>query len=193
MRINNLLRWAALFMALALTPFVASGQGKNARLSTAKIAGQGLIVSVKGDKRKQVASAAAKKLNVNPAVIDVAPGAIKVVTPDLTISNVFQIEGSSSQKVQHFIVVENKGSVAAGPCTLKFMYGDTLDALQSVDYKVPAIPPGGSANVNFTPPDKNFHWWLFGVDAGNELKEANFSNNIYLIEFKEGPKEPEIK
>ena len=59
---------------------------------------------------------------------------------------------------------------------------------ESMDFDVPGIPAGKSAKIFFTPPDKKVHWWLFGVDVDNKLGEANFSNNLYVIEFKDTQK-----
>ena len=176
-----------LFATLFLSPLVASAQRDSTQLSPDKIKSTGLVVTMKDKQSEQRMVAAAKRMNVDRRAFELKITASASLTPDLTIANVGMGHDLVSGHIVHVVVVENKGKVDAGPCALRFMYGMTWDALESIDLDVPGIPAGKSAKIIFTPPDKKVHWWMLGVDVDNKLGEANFSNNLYVIEFKDTP------
>lgn len=174
----------------ALTPFhlVASAQRDSTRLSPEKVKSMGLLTATKDEKQKaQIISIASKKLNVDQQALAGKPAALNYLTPDLTITYV-HVRHAKFQPDKIVVTMENKGSVDAGPCKLRFMYGMTWDSLESMDFDVPAIAAGKASGISFPPPDQSVHWWMFGVDVDNKLGEANFSNNLFVIEFKDAPK-----
>ena len=176
-----------LLASVTLCPIVASAQRDSTQLSPNKIKSTGLMVMTKDKQSEQRMTAAAKRMNVDRHAFELNPSLRVSLTPDLTITNVGKGHDLVSGNVMHVVVVENQGKVNAGPCKLRFMYGMTWDALESMDLDVPGIPAGKSTKIIFTPPDKKVHWWMFGVDVDNKLGEANFSNNLYVIEFKDTP------
>jgi hypothetical protein len=124
-------------------------------------------------------------MNVDRHALELNTSAPASPTPDLTITKVGMEYHQGGGDLSHVIVVENQGKVNTAPCVLRFMYGMTWDALESTDISVPVLEAGAHVALYFPPPDKKVHWWMFGVDVGNKLKEANFSNNLYVVEFKD--------
>lgn len=174
-----------LLASLALCPVVASGQRGTTRLSPERVKSSGLLMIAKDKQSQERTTAAAKKMDVNRQAFEPSGAASVSLRPDLAVTQVGAALHPVTGALSHFVVVENKSKADAGPCALRFMYGQTWDALESTDIDVPAIPAGKSAKITFAPPDKLAHWWMFGVDVGNQLGEANFSNNLYVVEFKD--------
>ncbi len=172
------LQLTILLGSLFLSAIVASAQRDYKTLSLGKITRQGSLTERKDQQRTQIIIVAAKDLNVDPKALEVNPAALNLLKPDLTITGMEAFKPNG-----HAVVVKNVGAVDAGPCKLKFRYGMTWDALESMDLDVPAIPAGKSKKIHFKNPDKAVHWWLFGVDVDNTLGEANLSNNVYIVEW----------
>jgi hypothetical protein len=176
---------ALLLASLFLCPLSASAQRNSTRRAPAEIKSSGLLVLTKDKPGEQRIIVAAKRMNVDRHALELSASAPASPTPDLTITKVGMEYHQVSGDLMHVVVVENQGKVNAAPCTLRFLYGMTWDALESTDISVPAIPAGKSAKITFTPTDKPVHWWLFGIDVDNKLGEANFTNNLYVVEFKD--------
>lgn len=174
-----------LLASLALCPLVASGQRTSTQFSPEKIKSSGLLVLAKDNQSQERGTTAAEKMNVNRHAFEQSGAASVSLLPDRAVTQIGTAHHPVTDALTHLVLVENKSKANAGPCTLRFMYGMTWDALESADIAVPAIPAGKSAKIMFTPPDKPVHWWMFGVDVGNKLGEANFSNNLYVVEFKD--------
>lgn len=187
MEIQKLQLMIVLALLVSL-PLAASAQRDSTPLSVDKVKSMGFLTATKDKKqRAQITSIAAKKLNVDQHTLEGNPAVLNSLTPDLTITSV-HVRRVRLQPDKIVVTIENKGSVDAGPCKLRFLYGMTWDSLESMDVDVPAIPSGKITGIGFPPPDKAVHWWLFGVDVDNKLGEANFSNNLFVIEFKDTPK-----
>jgi hypothetical protein len=151
----------------------------------AQIKSSGLMVIAKDKQSEERATTVAKRMNVDRRALEQKSAASVSLLPDLAVTQIGTAHHPQSGDLVHLVLVENKSKANAGACTLRFMYGITWDALQSTDINVPAIAAGKSVKLMFTPPDKPVHWWMFGVDVGNQLGEANFTNNLYVVEFKD--------
>ena len=174
-----------LLASVALCPLAASAQRGSTQLSPERIKSSGLMVITKDKQGEERATTAAARMNVDRRALEQKTAASVSPLPDLAVTQIGTAHDPVTGALTHLVLVENKGKANAAACKLRFMYGMTWDALESTDISVPAIAAGKSAKIVFAPPDKPVHWWMFGVDVGNQLGEANFSNNLYLVEFKD--------